>query len=75
MKAFFEGIAYLFEELLFIPLKFLTSLELSNWWISNGISFSFLLIGFTASAYWINQLRKFDRNGKEKKDCSAHSFL
>ena len=75
MKNFFESIASLFEEVLFFPFKLLTHVELFNWWVSNGISFIFLLVGFIAGIYWINQLRKFDKSGEEKKNSSAHSFL
>ncbi len=75
MKNFFEAIASLFEELLFSPFQLLTQLELFSWWVANGVSFIFLLVGFVAGIYWINQLRKFDKSGEEKKDSSAHSFL
>ena len=67
MKNFFESIASLFEELLFFPFKLLTHVELFNWWVSNGISFIFLLVGLIAGIYWINQLRKFDKSGEEKR--------
>ncbi len=75
MKTFFEAIAYLFEEVLFIPLNILRSLELENWWIANSISWLFVLIGFTALIYWVRQLQLFNQNGEENKDTSAHSFL
>jgi len=39
------------------------------------MSFVFIAIGSIAAVYWINQLRKFDKNGEENKDPSAHSFL
>ena len=75
MKNFFETIASLFEELLFSPFQLLTQVELISWWVANGVSFIFLSVGLIAGVYWINQLRKFDKNGEEKKDSSAHSFL
>ena len=75
MKNFFETIASLFEELLFYPFHLLTRVELISWWVANGVSFIFLSVGLIAGVYWINQLRKFDKNGEEKKDSSAHSFL
>ena len=75
MKTFFEAIAYLFEEVLFIPLNILRSLELENWWIANSISWLFVVIGFTALIYWVRQLQLFNQNGEENKDTSAHSFL
>ena len=75
MKSFFETIASLFEELLFSPFQLLTQVELISWWVANGVSFIFLSVGLIAGIYWINQLRKFDKSGEEKKDSSAHSFL
>ena len=75
MKTFFQAIAYLFEEVLFISLNILRSLELENWWIANSISWLFVLIGFTALIYWVRQLQLFNQNGEENKDTSAHSFL
>lgn len=75
MKNFFETIASLFEELLFYPFRLLTQVELISWWVANAVSFVFLSVGLIAGVYWINQLRKFDKSGEEKKDSSAHSFL
>ena len=75
MKNFFETIASLFEELLFYPFHLLTQVELISWWVANGVSFIFLSVGLIAGVYWINQLRKFDKSGEERKDSSAHSFL
>ena len=75
MKNLFEAIASLFENLLFLPYQLLTQLESFSWWLANGMSFVFIAIGSIAAFYWINQLRKFDKNGEENKDPSAHSFL
>ena len=75
MKSFIEIIASLFEDLLFSPFQLLTQVELISWWVANGVSFIFLSVGLIAGIYWINQLRKFDKTGEEKKDSSAHSFL
>lgn len=75
MKNFFEAIASLFEDLLFLPFQLLTELEPFSWWLANGMSFFFLSIGSVAAVYWIRQLRKFDKSGEENKDTSAHSFL
>lgn len=75
MKNFFEAIAYLFEEILFVPLELLRSLELDNWWMANSITWLFVIIGFTALIYWIRQLQLFNQRGEENKDPSAHSFL
>lgn len=75
MKDFFEAIAWLFENVLFLPHQFLSNLELSNWWMANGVNFLFVLVGFVALVYWVNQLKIFNDNGEENKDTSAHSFL
>ena len=75
MKNFFEAIASLFNELLFMPYQMLTQLESFSWWLANVVTFVFLTIGFVAAVYWINQLRQFDKSGEENKDPSAHSFL
>jgi hypothetical protein len=75
MKNLFEGIASLFENILFAPLSVLRNLELKNWWVANGMTWLFLTVGFLALLYWIKQLRQFDQKGEENKDPSAHSFL
>ena len=75
MKNFFEGIAWLFEEVFFIPFAILRDLELTNWTIANSVNWIFLLVGFSAMVYWVLQLNLFDKNGEEDKDPSAHSFL
>ena len=75
MKAFFEAIAYLFQEILFIPLNLLRELELTSWFLANGINWVFLIVGFAASSYWIGQLKKFSDSGDEDTDSTSHSFL
>ena len=75
MKNFFEGIAWLFEEVFFNPFAILRDLELTNWTIANSVNWIFLLVGFSAMVYWVLQLNLFDKNGEEDKDPSAHSFL
>lgn len=75
MKDFFEGIAYVFEEILLVPLDALRELELSSWWAANAINFVFVLIGMAAFIYWMMQLKKFNDNDEENRDPSAHSFL
>lgn len=75
MKAFFEGIAWLFEEILFLPYDLLRQIEASSWTLSNTVNWIFMLVGFSALIYWILQLNSFDKNGEEDKDPSAHSFL
>lgn len=75
MKSFFEAIAYLFQEILFIPLNLLRELELTSWFLANGINWVFLAIGFAALFYWIGQLKKFSDSGEEDTDSTSHSFL
>ncbi|MDA0792740.1 MAG: DUF6341 family protein [Flavobacteriaceae bacterium] len=75
MKNFFEGIAWLFEEILFLPYAFLRQLEQSQWALANTVNWLFLIVGFAALIYWIMQLNLFDKRGEEDKDPSAHSFL
>jgi len=75
MKAFFEAIAWLFEEILFLPYDLLRQLENSSWTLANSVNWPFMFVGFSALIYWILQLNLFDKNGEEDKDPSAHSFL
>jgi len=75
MKSFFEGIQYLFVDILFVPLNFLRSLELSSWFVANTINWIFVIICASAMVYWIKQLKIFEDAGTEKQDTTAHSFL
>ena len=75
MKAFFEAIAWLFEEILFLPYDLLRQLENSSWTLANSVNWLFMFVGFSALIYWILQLNLFYKNGEEDKDPSAHSFL
>ena len=73
MKAFFEGIQSLFENVLFIPFNALKALELDNWWAANIVSWILTIIGIVAFIYWMLQLRKFAK--EEDKSITAHSYL
>ena len=75
VKNFFEGIQWLFEKIFFLPHETLREIELSSWWIANGVNFLFLLIGIIALVYWSKKLKDFDDKGEEDKDVTAHSFL
>jgi len=75
MKDFFEGIASLFEDVLFLPLDALRELQDNSWWAANGLNFVFVLIVFVAFLYWMKQLKSFDENDQEDKSVKAHSFL
>ena len=73
-KDLFEAIEFIFVEILFIPFDFIR-LEITNWFIQNGINFIFMAIISAALVYWTLELIKYDKKGNEKKDVSAHSFL
>lgn len=59
-RGFWEGIASVFEDFLFIPFDWLRELELSSWWAANFMSWIFLIITFLAFFYWMGQLKKFN---------------
>lgn len=75
MKDFFEGIAYLFEEVLFAPFNAMRATELESWATANAINWLFMIIGAAAMIYWVLQLKKFNDNNEENKEVTAHSYL
>ena len=75
MRAFFEGIQTLFVDYLFKPQDILREIELSNWWLANLVSWTFIIIGSYYSWYWIKQLQSHKDNNEENQDTTAHSFL
>ena len=75
MKDFFNGIQELFETVLFVPFNVLRETELENWWISNIVTWVFLLILIVSFSYWMLELKKFSDNNEEDKSISSHSFL
>ena len=75
MKAFFEGIQWVFENIMFLPHNFFRKLELTSWWGANLINWLLFIIGFVAMIYWIKQLKLHEENGEENHDTTAHSFL
>ena len=75
MKAFFEALGYLFTDILFLPLNFLRSLELDNWWLANIVTWIFILTCCAATMYWLKQLTIFKQNKDDDQDTTAHSFL
>lgn len=75
MKDFFELIASLFEDVLFIPFDAIRELELSSWFAANGLNFIFILIVAVAFVYWMLQLKKFNDNNEEDRSVKAHVFL
>lgn len=75
MKAFFEGIQWLFENIVFVPHNFLRDLELDNWFAANAINWIFVIICASAMVYWIKQLKLHKDNNDEYQDTTAHSFF
>jgi|TARA_B100001750_G_scaffold53469_1_gene40651 hypothetical protein len=75
VKDFFYSIAWLFEEILFFPFDLLRTIQYDSWFFANIMSWSFILIGMIGATYWIKQLKKFDDNGEENRDITAHPFL
>jgi heme/copper-type cytochrome/quinol oxidase subunit 4 len=75
MKDFFNGIQELFETVLFVPFNTLRETELENWWISNIVTWVFLLILIVSFSYWMLELKKFSDSNEEDKSISSHSFL
>ena len=75
VKDFFYTIAWLFDEILFLPFDFLRTLQFDSWVLANIMSWGFLLLGLMGAVYWIQELKQFDDNGEENRDLTAHSFL
>ena len=75
VKDFFYSIAWLFEEILFFPLDLLRIIQYDSWFFANIMSWIFILIGIIGAIYWLKQLKKFDDNGEENRDITAHPFL
>ena len=75
MKSFFEGIASLFVDFLFVPMDWLRELELTSWWTANIINWISIIICCGAMTYWIKQLNIFKANNEDEQDTTAHSFL
>ena len=75
MRAFFEGIQWLFENIFFIPQDYLRKLELTNWFAANAINWIFMAICAYATWYWCKQLTMHKASGEENQDTTAHSFL
>ncbi len=75
MKAFFEGIQWLFENIFFALHNFLRALELKNWFAANTINWIFMTICAVAVVYWCKQLVLHKESGEDFQDTTAHSFL
>ena len=68
MKDFFEGIQSFFEDFAFEPLNYLRDVELDSWWLANLINWIFIIVGFAAFFYWMNQLKKFNDRDEENRE-------
>lgn len=75
MKTFFEGIEYLFVNILFKPFDWMRELELASWFGANILNWIFVIICAVAMVYWIKQLKLHKENNDEYQDTTAHSFL
>jgi len=75
MTSFFEGIQYLFVNILFAPLDFFRALELKTWFGANIINWIFMIICAVAIVYWTKQLKLHKESGEDFQDTTAHSFL
>lgn len=75
MKDIFYGIEDFFVNFAFGPFDLLRATELDNWWLANGVSWLFLIIGLVAFGYWMKQLKSFNDNNEEDKSITSHSYL
>ena len=75
MKDFFYAIEDLFVNVLFAPLDYLRTLELENWFLANGVTWLFTIVGLVAFVYWMRELKSFNDNNEEDKSVTAHSYL
>jgi hypothetical protein len=75
MKTFFEGIQWIFENILFIPQDFFRKLELSNWFLANIFNWILMAVCAYYIIYWCKQLAIHQKNNEENQDTTAHSFL
>lgn len=75
MKALFEGIESITEAILLSPLDAIRELELSSWFAANGLNWIFVVVGFVALFYWLQELKKYNKEGNEDYSSTSHSYL
>jgi len=75
LRSLFEGIQEFSDDVLFAPFRSLAELELSNWWVANGLNWIFMIICVAALTYWMIQLKKYNDNDTEYREAKAHGFL
>lgn len=69
MKDFFEAIASLFEDFLFVPFNLLRiDIQPESWLLANIVNFIFLFIGFVFFFYWMKQLNLFSKTESSKEE-------
>ncbi|APU68079.1 MAG: uracil phosphoribosyltransferase [Christiangramia sp.] len=66
LRDLFEAIAWLFEDVLFIPLDWLRHLQDDSWFLANTLNWIFLIIGILAFGFWLKQLRIFEKEEPEE---------
>lgn len=64
---FFQWIAHIFEDFLFIPIDYMRHWQDQTWWGANLINWVFIIIFLLAFGYWLNQLKLFYEYDKENK--------
>jgi hypothetical protein len=74
-RALFEGIESVTEAILLNPLDGVRELELSSWFIANGLNWIFVIIGFAALIYWLKELKRYNEEGTEDETSTSHSYL
>ena len=75
IKSFCEALQWLFDNIVLALHGFLRSLELSNWWLANIVSWGFIIVCCYYAVYWTKQLQSHKDNNEENQDTTAHSFL
>ncbi|WP_298762454.1 hypothetical protein [uncultured Polaribacter sp.] len=66
----FKWIGSLFTEILFLPFNWLRLTVAQadlGWWISNAVNWGFLAILLVLFAYWMQQSKKFLKEGTEDR--------
>jgi len=78
MKSFFQGIQWLFDNIILGLHEVLRSMEIKpvwGWWAANIINWTICIVITYYIWYWITQLKLHEVNNEENQDTTAHSFL
>ena len=59
VKDFFNSVAWLFQEVFFLPFDLLRTIQLDSWFLANIVSWFFIAIGIAGATYWIKKLKEF----------------